>query len=68
MAKMHASDGHRQHLGEKNALIDFDAVLLALQQRAFGIDLLARRRQAGHERSGVVSKFIDSREIWRDFW
>ena len=30
----------RQHLSQKNALVDFDAVFLALHERAFGLDLL----------------------------
>ena len=41
----------RQHVGEEDALIDLDAVLVALHLLALRIDLPARRRQAGNERS-----------------
>ena len=55
--------GTRQHLRQENALIDFDAVLLALHQLAFGIDLLARRRQARHQLRRVIRKIIDAHEF-----
>ena len=60
--KMHAGLGHGQHLREKNALVDFDAVLLALQQRAFGLDLLARRSETRHQLRRLIDKFVHTHE------
>src|SRR5205085_6976425 len=37
----------RKHAGEKDALIDLDALLVALWKRTFGGDLIRRRRQPG---------------------
>jgi hypothetical protein len=42
----------REHMGEENALVDFDAVLVALQVLTFGGDLFGGRCQAGHRGSG----------------
>ena len=53
LAEMRAGIGQRQHLREENALVDLDAVLLALHQPAFGVDLLLRRRQTRHQLGGI---------------
>ncbi len=66
--KMHAAVRQREHLRKENSLIDFDAVLLALHQRAFGVDLFLRRRQARHQLGGVVDKIVDAQEILQDYW
>ncbi len=66
-AEMRSRVGDGQHLREKNALVDFDAVFLALHQCAFGIDLFVRRRQAWDESGGIISEIVDTRKIGRDF-
>ena len=50
--------GTRQDVREEDALIDLDAVLVALHLLALRIDLRARRRQAGHERGGLVGEHV----------
>ena len=54
-----------EHLREKNALVDLDAVFLGLHQCAFGIDLLVRRRQAGNELPGLIDQIVHTHEIRR---
>jgi hypothetical protein len=64
---MHASLGIGQHMRQKDALIDFDAVFFRLQQRAFGIDLRARRRQARHQLGGEIRQVVDAGEFGEIF-
>ncbi len=49
-----------QNVREKNALIDFDAVLLRLHQLGLGLDLPFCRHEAGNELGRVVTKLIDA--------
>ena len=64
VAQMHAGVGVGQHMRQENALIDFDAVLLALHQLRF------RHRPAcasasgpGTSFDGVVSEIVDAQEV-----
>ena len=63
VTKMHAGGGQREHLGEKNSLIDLDAVFFRLHQPAFRVDLPLRRRQARHQLARLIGKLVDSQEI-----
>src|SRR5579871_347773 len=62
MAQMPARCFLREHMSEQNALIDFDAVLVALQVLAFGGDLFGRRRQAGHRGGGGEHQIFQADE------
>jgi hypothetical protein len=52
----------RQDVGEEDALIDLDAVLVALRFPALRIDLRARRRQAGNELRGLIGERLGAHE------
>ena len=62
-AKMQPRVGDSQHLGKKDTLIDFDAVFLALHQRAFGIDLLLVRCQSRNQFRGGICQIIHAPEF-----
>ena len=67
---MHASIGNGEYLREKNALIDFDAVFLALHQRAFGVHFFVRRRQTGDKFGCVIDEIVHAYEfgeVFREF-
>ena len=63
VAEMRAGVRMRQHVREEDALIDLDAVLVALHLLALRIDLLARRHQAGNELGGLVGEHIGAHEV-----
>src|SRR6185437_1693705 len=60
LAQMHAGLGQRQHLREENALVDFDAVFLALQMLGLRRHLPARRRQPGDQFGGIIDQVLDA--------
>src|ERR1700724_1666901 len=51
-----------ERVREQNPLVDFGAVLVALDERAFPRDLLARRHQPGYFARGRVDEIGDAQE------
>ena len=51
-----------EHMGEEDALVDLDAVLVALVERGLGGNLLAARHQAGNGRRRGVDEVLDPDE------
>ncbi len=64
-AKMHAALAQRQHLRQENALIDLDAILLALHRDAFGLDLPLRWRQPRHQFRRLIDEVVDPQEFFQ---
>ncbi len=50
----------REHVSKEQALVDLDAVLVALPMRRFGGDLLSRRDQSGNEVRRGVDEIFDA--------
>ena len=62
MAEMHAGALARQHMRQKNALVDLDAVLVALQLARFRCQLHARRRKPWNEGRGLHDQCVEPQE------
>jgi hypothetical protein len=62
VAQMRAGGGTVEYVREQNALVDLDAVLVALDERAFATHLLAGRHQPGHFARGGVNEIGDAQE------
>ena len=54
--------GRREHMREEQALVDLDAVLVALRMSRVGADLLLRRDQPRNERRRGVDELVDAAE------
>ena len=64
---MHSGFRQRKHVRKEYSLVDFDAVFLALHQRAVGFDLFPRRCQPRNQFGDVVYELIHpikSRQIF----
>ena len=62
MAEVQAGAFVGENMSDKDALIDFDAVLVALQPEAFGPYLLGRRREAGNLRCRLAQQIVEAHE------
>ena len=59
VAEVFAAARVGENMGEENALVDFDSVLVVLPPRGFGGDLRPGRRQTGGEFSGGVDEIVE---------
>ena len=53
----------RQHVGEEDALVDLDAVLVALVQAGLGGDLLGRRGETGHRGRRRKHQILEAKHL-----
>ena len=59
---MEAGAGVAEHMGEQDALVDLDAVLVALVETGFGGDLPLGGDEAGHQRGGAPGQLLHAEE------
>ena len=52
-----------KHMGEKQALVDLDAVLVALAVSGFGADFLLGRDQSWNKRRRGVGEIVEAAEV-----
>ena len=62
MAEMASGALAAEHRGQEQALIDFEATLVALEAALLGGDLLRRRHQAGNHAGGADHEILDPHE------
>ena len=62
VTEMLADARARQHVGEKQALVDLDAVLVALAVSGFGADFLPGRDQSRNKRGRGVGEIVEAAE------
>ena len=62
VAKMLADARAREHMGEEEALVDLDAVLVALRMSGFGADFLSCRDQSRNELRRGVDEIVEAAE------
>ena len=63
VAEMHAARRMREDMRQQQALIDLDAVLVALLQAVLARQLRRRRHQARHHRRGIADQMLDAHEF-----
>ena len=62
VAEMEAGAGVAEDVREEDALVDLDAVLVALVEAGFGGDLPLGRDEAGHQRGGAPGQLVHAEE------
>ena len=62
MAEMASGALAAEHRGQEQALIDFQAALVALNAAVLGGDLLGRGHQAGNHAGGADHEILDPHE------
>ena len=62
MAEVQAGALVGEHMSDKDALIDFDAVLVALQPEVFGPYLRGGRQEAGNLRCRLAQQIVEAYE------